>query len=168
MQEQTSNAEKQKPKLLDQVRNAARRRHLSHKTEDAYVNFIKRYIVFHNKRHPEEMGKEEIEAFLTHLAVDKNVAASTQNQAFSAILFLYRQVPDKDLKDHFAKVKLLHEQDCKHGFGEVWLPYALSRKYANANKEWKWQYVFPSRVISPTRENGKQRRHHTSESTIQT
>jgi integrase len=72
------------------------------------------------------------------------------------------------LKGHLAKVKLLHEQDCKHGFGEVWLPYALSRKYPNANKEWKWQYVFPSTKISPTREDGKPRRHHTSESTIQT
>jgi hypothetical protein len=92
MSEQSSDMEKPKPKLLDQVRNAARRRHLSHKTEDAYVNFIKRYILFHNNRHPEEMGKEEIEAFLTHLAVDKNVSASTQNQAFSAILFLYRKV----------------------------------------------------------------------------
>lgn len=95
MNEKSSNVEK--PKLLDRVRNAARRRHLSHKTEDAYVNFIKRYILFHNKRHPEEMGKEEIEAFLTHLAVDKNVSASTQNQAFSAILFLYRQVLEKEL-----------------------------------------------------------------------
>jgi integron integrase len=72
-----------------------------------------------------------------------------------------------DLNDHLAKVKLLHQQDCKHGFGEVWLPYALSRKYPNAVKEWKWQYVFPSMVISPTREDGKPRRHHTSESTIQ-
>ena len=96
MQEQIIIVEKPKPKLLDQVRNVARLRHLSHKTEDAYVNFIKRYIVFHDMRHPEEMGKEEIEAFLTYLAVDKKVSASTQNQAFSAILFLYRQVLEKE------------------------------------------------------------------------
>jgi hypothetical protein len=86
-----------KPKLLDQVRNAARLRHLSHKTEDAYVNFIRRFILFHNKRHPAEMGAEEIQDFLTHLAVSEKVAASTQNQAFSAILFLYRDVLHQEL-----------------------------------------------------------------------
>lgn len=69
----------EKPKLLEQARNAARLRHLSHKTERAYINFIKRYIIFHNKRHPEEMGAEEIQAFLTHLAVNENVAAPMQN-----------------------------------------------------------------------------------------
>lgn len=68
----------QKPKLLDQVRDVARARHLSHKTEDVYHNFIKRFILFHNKRHPKEMGADEITAFLTHLAVNENVSASTQ------------------------------------------------------------------------------------------
>jgi hypothetical protein len=81
-----------KPKLLDQVRNLMRMRHLSHKTEDAYedayYNFIKRYIFFHNKRHPAEMDVEEISAFLTHLAVNEKVFASTQNQALFALLFL--------------------------------------------------------------------------------
>ena len=82
----------QKPKLLDQVRAVARARHLSHKTEDCYHNFIKRYILFHEKRHPEEMGAEEISVFLTHLAVKGKVSASTQNQALFALLFLYRDV----------------------------------------------------------------------------
>jgi hypothetical protein len=82
----------QKPKLLDQVRAVARARHLSHRTEDAYVGFIRRYILFHGKRHPLEMGAEEITAFLTHLAVTERVSASTQNQALFAVLFLYRDV----------------------------------------------------------------------------
>jgi integrase len=82
----------QKPKLLEQVRAVARARHLSHKTEDTYHNFIKRYILFHNKQHPKDLGAEAITEFLTHLAVHEKVSASTQNQAFFALLFLYRDV----------------------------------------------------------------------------
>ena len=82
----------QKPKLLDQVRDAIRTRHYSRRTEKTYVSWIKRYIYFHDKRHPKNMGRSEIEAFLTHLAVNRNVAASTQNQAFNALLFLYKEV----------------------------------------------------------------------------
>ena len=85
------------PKLLEQVRGLIRLKHYSIRTEDAYIHWIKRYILFHNKRHPEEMGVPEIEAFLTHLAVDLNVAASTQNQALSALLFLYRDVLKQEL-----------------------------------------------------------------------
>lgn len=245
------------PKLLDLVRYTARARHLSHRTEDAYAHFIKRFILFHGKRHPSEMGAQEIQSFLTHLAVEMNVSASTQNQALSAILFLYRDVlhqelpriegvtraqrPDrlpvvftrsevalllsklpnvpflvcsllygaglrlaeairlrvKDLeferneivvrdgkgekdrltmlpssvKDklqaHLEKVKQQHERDCRQGFGEVWLPYALNRKYPNAGRSWVWQYVFPSAKISPTRDDRRLRRHHISEATIQ-
>lgn len=247
----------QKPKLLDQVRNLMRLRHLSHKTERAYISYIREYILFHDKKHPKEMGVSEIREYLTHLAVEKNVAASTQNVAFNAILFLYKQVleinlplidgvlrakkpqrlpsvftpieaksiiaelegtthlivsllygsgmrltevlrlrvkdvdfemmkitvrdgkGEKDritmlpislvesLKIHLERVKLLHQQDLAKGFGEVWLPYALARKYPNADKNFAWQYVFPSIKISPTREDGKLRRHHTAESTIQ-
>jgi integron integrase len=79
-------------RLLDQVRDAIRLKHYSIRTEESYVTWIKRYILFHNKRHPKEMTSAEIEAFLTHLAVQQNVAASTQNQALSALLFLYRDV----------------------------------------------------------------------------
>lgn len=246
-----------KPKLLDQVRLVARARHLSHKTEDVYHNFIKRFILFHNKRHPNEMGAEEITAFLTNLAVKDKVSASTQNQAFYALLFLYRDVlkialpniegvvrakrPEhlpavftrneakailenlsgvqflvasllygaglrltealhlrvkdidfemkqitvrdgkgaKDrvtilpeslcelLEQQIAKVGFIHTQDLRRGFGEVWLPFALAKKYPNAGTEWKWQYIFPSTKLSPTREDGVVRRHYTSESTIQ-
>jgi integron integrase len=228
---------------------------MSHRTEDVYHNFIKRFILFHNKRHPHEMGAEEIRAFLTHLAVKENVSASTQNQAFFALLFLYRDVlriklpniedvvrakrPEhlpvvftaneakailanlngvpflvasllygaglrealhlrvkdidfetniisvrdgKGAKDrttllpesikeqlnrHLQKVKFTHDEDLKRGFGEIWLPFAPAKKYPNAAKEWKWQYVFPSAKLSPTREDGKIRRHYTSPSTIQ-
>lgn len=247
----------QKPKLLEQVRAVARARHLSHKTEDVYHNFIKRFILFHDKRHPKEMGAEEITAFLTHLAVKKKVSASTQNQAFFALLFLYRDVlkislshiegvvrakrPEhlpvvftlreakailenltgvpflvagllygagrrltealhlrvkdidfemnqitvrdgkgakdrvtllpaslrESLNQHLERVKFIHSEDLRRGFGEVWLPFALAKKYPNAGKEWKWQYTFPSAKLSPTREDGVVRRHYTSESTIQ-
>ena len=81
-----------KPKLLDQVRQVIRRKGYSYKTEKSYVGWIKRFILYHGKRHPRDMGPTEIEQFLTHLAVDLNVAASTQNQALQAILFLYREV----------------------------------------------------------------------------
>nr|QZL14101.1 integron integrase [uncultured bacterium] len=247
----------QKPKLLDQLRNALRVRHLSFKTEKAYVYYARQYILFHNKRHPAEMSVAEIRDFLTHLAVEKKVAASTQNIAFSALLFLYRHVleiqlppvqgvlrakkPDhlpvvftqseakavlaelkgtnsliasllygsglrliealrlrvKDIdfeqnqvvvrdgkgeKDrltmlpksvaeklpkHLEKVKLLHESDCAAGHGEVWLPYALARKYKTVARQWNWQYVFPSTKLSTARGDDKLRRHHVSESPIQ-
>lgn len=80
------------PKLLDQVRDKCRVKHYSIRTEYSYTAWIKRYILFHGKRHPNEMGAEDIEAFLTHLAVEGNVAAATQNQAKSALLFLYKEV----------------------------------------------------------------------------
>jgi site-specific recombinase XerD len=86
-------------RLLDQVREKIRIKHYSIRTEQAYVSWIKRFILFHDKRHPNEMGKQEIEAFLTHLAKNLNVASSTQNQAFNALLFLYNQVLDKALGD---------------------------------------------------------------------
>jgi integron integrase len=85
-----------RPRLLDQVRDAIRTRHYSYRTEQAYVGWIKRFIFFHHKRHPAEMGKPEIEPFLTALAVKRNVAASTQNQALAALLFLYKDVLELD------------------------------------------------------------------------
>jgi integron integrase len=84
--------EGQRPKLLDQVRHAIRTRHYSPRTEDAYVHWIRRYVVFHEKRHPSTLGAPDVSRFLTWLAVERHVSASTQNQALSALLFLYRQV----------------------------------------------------------------------------
>ena len=86
-----------KPKLLDQVKHAARVRHMSYRTEQAYVSWVRRFILFHDKRHPREMDETHVGQFLTFLAVNRNVAASTQNQALSAILFLYRNVLKTDL-----------------------------------------------------------------------
>jgi integron integrase len=85
-----------KPRLLDRVRNEIRVRHMARSTEKLYVNWIRRFILFHNKRHPSDMGKAEVSAFLTHLAVDGHVSSSTQNQALSALLFLYREVLEQE------------------------------------------------------------------------
>jgi len=249
--------EEQRPKeLLEQVHGAIRLKHCSIRTEEAYVNWVKRYIYFHDVRHPAEMGAAEVEAFLTHLAVKENVAASTQNQALSALLFLYREVLHQDLgpvdalrakrpkrlptvltkeetlrliaclsgthqlmakliygsgirlmeclrlrvkdleferraiivrdgkgaqdrvtvlpdslipllQEHPQRVKALHQQDLAQGFGSVYLPDALARKYPNADKEWSWQYVFPAGSLSPDPRSGVVRRHHLHESSLQ-
>lgn len=246
-----------KPKLLDQVRQTIRRKHYSLRTEQAYLDWIKKYIFFHHKRHPSEMGAREMEQFLNHLAVERKVAASTQNQALSALVFLYREVlrqefdwmenlerakrparvpvvlteaevkrmlahldgqnwlmatllygsglrlmecirlrvkdvdfeyrqitvrdgkgqkdrvtmlPDtcaEMLKRHLLKVKALHEQDVEDGHGEVYLPYALERKYQNAGKLWGWQYVFPAAKRSIDPRSRKERRHHVDEKVLQ-
>jgi integron integrase len=85
-------------KLLDQMRDALRLKHYSYRTEETYLDWAKRYILFHNKRHPAEMGAPEIQAFLIHLATQRHIAASTQNQALSAILFLYREVLHQEVE----------------------------------------------------------------------
>lgn len=95
------------PKLLQQVRDSIRTRHYSIRTETAYLHWIKRYIIFHNERHPCELGEPEVSRFLSHLAVDRKVAASTQNQALSALLFLYRKVLNQPLNwlDNLKRAK---------------------------------------------------------------
>ena len=80
------------PKLLDLVRARLRLKHYSLRTEQSYVAWIRRFILFHGKRHPDEMGAAEVEQFLSHLATSRRVASSTQNQALAALLFLYREV----------------------------------------------------------------------------
>ena len=89
---QSLDSRNQGPRLLDRVRDALRIKHYSYRTEQAYLHWIKRYIYFHQKQHPATLGAPEVTAFLTHLARDRSVAASTQNQALSALLFLYGQV----------------------------------------------------------------------------
>jgi len=91
-------SQSRKPKLLDSVRETIRRKHFSLRTESTYIDWIKRYILFHRKRHPAEMGAAEMEQFLNHLAVQRKVAASTQNQALSALVFLYREVLRQDFE----------------------------------------------------------------------
>jgi integron integrase len=244
-------------KLLDRVRDTIRRKHYSFRTEKSYVAWVRRYILFHNKQHPQVMGRSEIEAFLTYLAVNRKVSASTQNQAFSALLLLYRDVLNKDLdfpidsvrakrpkrlptvltkdevlkvigclsgipqlmakllygsglrlmecvrmrvkdidfaqhqiivrdgkgmedrvtmlpaslvtplNEHLQRVKLLHEKDLPRGYGTVNLPFALERKYPNANREWVWQYVFPSARLSKDTRTGIVRRWHMSDRSLQ-
>src|SRR5437870_2745576 len=244
-------------KLLEQVSDIARFRHLSLRTEQAYLKWIKRYILFHQKRHPKDLNDEHIRQFLTHLAVKEKVAAPTQNQAFHALLFLYRHVlkqespeikgveraPEsrrlpvvftkeeanaviahmrgaekliasllygsglrimeavrlriKDLdfgrnevtvrdgkgeKDRLTMlphslapalqvqveaVKQLHEHDLKRGYGEVYLPYALERKYTSAAKDFIWQYLFPADKLSMDPRSDKTRRHHVNEQNVQ-
>ena len=101
-----------KRKLLDMVRDKIRFKHYSISTEKTYVFWIKHYIFFHAKRHPSEMGKKEIEEFLTNLAINKKVAPTTQNQAFSAILFLYKEVLGVDLSNE--NIQALRAQERKH------------------------------------------------------
>ena len=88
----------QKPKkLLDQVRDAIRLKHYAYRTEQTYIDWVRRYILFHNKTHPKDMGENEVQEFLTYLASERKVSASTQNQALSALIFLYRYVLQKEL-----------------------------------------------------------------------
>src|SRR5438552_6291850 len=244
-------------RLVDRVRNVMRLKHYSLRTERTYWDWIQRFIRFHGMRHPSEMGETELGAFLTHLARDGKVAASTQNQALSALLFLYKEVLKQEigwlkgverakkparvpvvlsrdevhkifahlhgtprlmagllygsglrlmecvrlrvkdvdfayaritvrdtkggrdrvtmlpvnlaapLQRHLQKVKAQHEQDLADGFGEVWLPDALARKYPNAAREWSWQFVFPSSRISVDPRSQTKRRHHVDESALQ-
>ncbi|MEA2165676.1 MAG: hypothetical protein QOK37_3803 [Thermoanaerobaculia bacterium] len=246
-----------KPKLLARVRIAVRTRHYSIRTEEAYVMWVKRFILFHDKKHPATLGAEEANAFLSHLATDRNVAASTQNQALGALLFLYRHVLEeplpwiKDLiraarparlpvvltademrdvlkrmkgvpylaglllygaglrlmeclrlrvkdidfersqiivrspkgnrermtmlpqiaipllREHLTRVKELHESDLARGFGEVWLPDALDRKYVNASREWRWQWAFPAASRGKDPRGNSVFRHHLHETIIQ-
>jgi len=109
-----------KKKLLDLVRDKIRFKHYSISTERNYVHWIKHYIFFHNKKHPVEMGKDEIEAYLTKLATKDNVSSSTQNQAFSAILFLYKEVLQVDIKEW--NIQALRAKERKH------IPVVLTKK----------------------------------------
>ncbi len=101
------------PKLLDQVRQAIRTRHYSPKTEESYVHWIKRFIFFHNRRHPVEMSEKEIAQFLSSLASELHVSAATQNQALNAILFLYRDVLRKEIGYVDGVIRAKRPTDCR-------------------------------------------------------
>ena len=239
------------------MRTFMRARRYSRRTEQAYVDWVRRFILFHGKRHPRELGEQEIEQFLSDLAVKQKVSASTQNQAFCALLFLYQQfllkklgrldgalraskparlpvvlsreevrtvlahvrpryrlmvelvygsglrlleclrlrVKDIDfdygrivirdgkgikdrvavlrgrlrrrLKEDLAHAKAVHERDLQLGFGSVYLPEALHRKYPNAHRSWIWQYVFPAAKRSVDPVSGRVQRHHLLEKNLQ-
>lgn len=244
-------------RLLDQVRDRIRRLGRAKRTEEAYVGWIRRFILANDKRHPREMGAAEVECFLTQLATVGKVAASTQNQALAALLFLYREVlgvelpwmehirrakrPEhlptvlsraevaallaqmsgqtgmlakllygtgmrlmeahrlrvqdlrfarneicvrrgKGAKDRITllppglkaalqaqvrTVRMLHAEDVAAGFGRVWLPDALARKYPNADRELAWQYLFPAATRSVDPRSGRVMRHHLDEQLLQ-
>lgn len=248
---------KLKPKLLDEVRRVIRLKHYSIRTEQSYIQWIRQYIFFHNKRHPSELDNSHIESFLSHLATQRNVSSSTQNQALHALVFLYKRVLNieigevnnvlraktpsrlpvilsrqevgsiisqlqgthwliasllygsglrlmeclrlrvqdidfnykcimvrdgkgaKDrvtilpmelldaLQQQIRRVKEIHRADIQQGLGRVYLPYALHRKYPNADRELGWQYLFPSNKPSMDPRSGIERRHHLNESSIQ-
>jgi len=128
---QSSIQPRTKPKLLDQKREAMKSRHYSRRTEETYCHWVKRFIFFHKVRHPAEMAEPEINAFLTHLDVKDRVSSSTQNQALSALLFLYRYVINRKIGD----------------LGEVIRARKPKRvpavKCPNAPREWRWRWVFP-------------------------
>ena len=245
------------PRLLDQVRARLLSKHYARRTEESYIDWITRYVRFHQMRHPRELGPTDISAFLTYLAVELKVAASTQNQARSALLFLYREVlgiaiddvqdvvaaktPQRlptvltkdevravlaalsgeyrlmaqllygsglrlmecvrlrvkdlgfaqrqltvrdgkgmhdritmlpqgliaPLEDHLRLVRRTHQEDLERGYGAVYLPFALERKYPQANREWGWQYVFPAERLSVDPRSGVIRRHHRDERALQ-
>ncbi len=245
-------------KLMDQVKEVLRYYHYAYRTEETYCQWILRYIRFYGgKTHPRDLGSEQIERFLSHLAVHGKVAASTQRQALNALVFLYRKVLHIQLSDsitpirskrqkrppvvltgdevqrlfvqmngkhlfmakliystglrlmecirlriqdvdfgqkkiyvrggkggrdrvtvlppnltehlqqHIVRVTALHHQDLQEGFGEVYLPNALAKKYPNAARESGWQYVFPSQKRSIDPRSGVERRHHVMESGLQ-
>ena len=103
---------KEQSPFLEKVRNTIRVRHSSIRTEQAYLDWTMRYIRFHRKRHPQDMGEAEVRSFLTHLAVDRNVAASTQNQALNALVFLYREVLERPLGHIVGAVRAKKPQSC--------------------------------------------------------
>ena len=139
---------------MDQVRQVLRYHHYAYRTEQTYCDWIMRYIRYHGgKTHPCNMGKKEIEAFLSHLAVQQKVASSTQRHPL--------------MKSQVEAVEKLHQEDLAHGYGEVFLPGALARKYPNASKSFGRQYVFPSKKRSTDPRSGKTRRHHVLESGLQ-
>ena len=111
----------QPKKILDQLRDILCLKHYSCRTEQSYVDWAYRFIVFHNKRHPKYMGASEIKACLTYLAVQSKVAASTQNQALSALVFLYRHVLHKDIGGHIDTVRAKQSR---------YLPTVLTREEA--------------------------------------
>jgi integron integrase len=252
----TGGTASQKPKLLEEVRRRLRVKHYSLRTEAAYIGWIKRFVMANGRRHPRDMGVVELEAFLSMLAVQGQVAASTQNQALSALLFLYREVLSIDLpwmenvvrakrprrlpvvlsrgevqallvhldgrpwvlasllygtgmrlmevlrlrvkdvdfarneitvrdgkggKDRrtvlpkslveplqreLERARSLHVEDLLAGFGAVWLPHALARKYPNAPREVGWQYMFPSAHRSEDPRDGTMRRQHFDDGTL--
>ena len=166
------------PPLLARVRAKIRLKHYSIRTEQAYADWIRRYVLFHGKRHPSALGAPEVEAFLTHLAVEGKVGRYPESA--KDIEFFRREILVRDRKGGKDRVAVLprgiarslqeqsrhaqelYRQDLQSGQRRVWLPHALERKYSNAAREWGWQYVFPAQARSIDPHSGVERRHHIS------
>src|SRR5207253_1741386 len=163
--------------LLGRLRAAVRARHYSPRTEESYVGWVKRFVVFHGRQHPDQLGEAEVRAFLEHLAERVRVSASTQNQAVAALLFLYEAVLGRvvplpvrvqgPLADHLARWRARHARDVERGGGRVVLPGAFERKVAGSATEWAWQWVFPAQRTQRDPGSAEERRHHLHESAIQ-
>lgn len=167
--------------LLGRMREEIRRRNYSRRTEEAYVGWVRRFLRFHEMRHPREMGRDEVVEFLTYLATKRKVSASTQNQAASALLFLYRAVLRMDIEEPegFARARRQKrlptvltadgqwQRDFEDGSGWVALPHALDRKLPGAGKEWAWQRVFPATRAYTDPDTSRRQRHHLHETVIQ-
>ena len=166
-----------KSKFLDEVRNVARTKHFSYETEKTYVNWIFRFIKFHNKQHPEILKEKEISDFLTYLATVRKVSAKTQNQALNALAFLYKDVikkPMEVLNFEYSRLGrripvVLSRKEVNNVLsqlnGEKWLMTCLL--YVNAPKELGWQYVFPSNKPAIDPRSGKLKQHHRDETFLQ-
>ena len=142
-------------RLLDQVREQIRLKHYSIRTEQAYVSWVRRYILFHSKKHPKDIdfGMNQIMVRDGKGKIDR-------------VTILPDSVK-QDLQMHLKHVKTIHENDLSQGYGRVYLPYALTRKYPNANQEWGWQYIFPSKSLSKDPRSNEIRRHHVHENSLQ-
>ena len=143
-------------RLLDRVREALRLHHYSRRTEKAYVHWIRRYILFHGKRHPAEMGADEVTRFLVR-----------QGKGDKDRVTLLPAAVVPELSRHLEWVERQYRRDLEKGAVWVELPLALSRKYPNAGREWAWQWVFPATRTYVCRESGQRRRHHLHESVLQ-
>lgn len=169
------------PRLLDQVRIAIRTRHYSRRTEDAYVHWIRRYILFHGKRHPAEMGATHVAAFLgAGLRLQECLALRVKDLDFDRrAISVRRGKGQKDrrvmlpgalrdaLTEHLAVVKAQHDRDRANGLGRVIVPEALERKFPNAPLEWRWQFVFPASRICRDPKFGPPSRFHVHETVVQ-
>ncbi|WP_413746556.1 integron integrase [Synechococcus sp. MIT S9507] len=244
------------PGLIERYQEELQVRHYARRTVSTYTQWIRRFLRFHRLRHPRKMGSDEVNAFLSHLATNEQVSASTQNQALAAVLFLYRELLGQplvldsvvrartrhrlpvvlstaevravreqlqgpsalvvgflygsglrlmealrlrvkdldtqrrelsvrdgkggkdrltllpkslipDLERHLTDVRQLHQRDLEAGWGRVLMPYALGRKYPNAEREWGWQWVFPQQKRWTDKSSGEQGRHHLDPSVVQ-
>ena len=134
----------QSARLLDQVHERIRYLHYSIRTEQAYVHWVRAFVRHHHMRHPREMGHAEVQAFLSWLAADRQVAVSTHRQA---------------LREQLARARVLWAADAQSGHGGVFMPDALDRKYPKAGAQWVWFWVFPQAGLSIDPRSGVQRRH---------